>query len=247
MPARAPAHQYDPKTIALNFEAFTGELKAAKDGSVFLLHACAHNPTGVDPTPDQWRAIADIFASKGHFAFFDCAYQGFASGDLDRDAGAVRHFVERRTIPLLVCQSFAKNAGLYGERVGCLHVVSATAEQSKAVLSQLSVIQRSEISNPPAFGARVVSMILNEPGLYKQWEEDVKTMAGRIIEMRNRLFELLTKELETPGNWDHILKQIGTCLSPPSSLLPPSSLARSPLTLPLSSLLFLQACSATAV
>ncbi|KAN0062557.1 Aspartate aminotransferase, cytoplasmic [Thecaphora frezii] len=200
---------YDPKTIALDFDGFTNTLRSAKNQSVFLLHACAHNPTGVDPTPEQWQKIADIFVEKSHFAFFDCAYQGFASGDLDRDASAVRHFVARKSIPLLICQSFAKNAGLYGERVGALHVVSATPEQSAAVLSQLAVIQRAEISNPPAFGARVVKMILTDPQLYAQWQADVREMAGRIIDMRQRLFDLLTKKLQTPGNWDHILKQIG--------------------------------------
>lgn len=200
---------YDSKTIALDFDGFTSTLKSAKPQSVFLLHACAHNPTGVDPTQEQWKAIADIFAEKGHFAFFDCAYQGFASGDLDKDAWAVRHFVARKTIPLLICQSFAKNAGLYGERVGALHVVSATAEQNQAVFSQLAVIQRSEISNPPAFGARVVKMILTDSKLFAQWQKDVSEMAGRIITMRQSLFDLLTKKFSTPGNWDHILKQIG--------------------------------------
>ncbi len=190
---------------------------------MFLLHACAHNPTGVDPTKEQWKAIADIFVSKGHFAFFDCAYQGFASGDLDGDAWAVRHFVERRDIPLLVCQSFAKNAGLYGERIGALHVVSPTQAQNKAVFSQLSVIQRSEISNPPAFGARLVTMILTEPKLWQQWQADVKEMSGRIIDMRTKLHAALTQKFNTPPpkgakDWEHILKQIGmftfTGLSP---------------------------------
>ena len=181
---------------------------------MFLLHACAHNPTGVDPTKEQWKAIADIFVAKGHFAFFDCAYQGFASGDLDGDAWAVRHFVERKEIPLLVCQSFAKNAGLYGERIGALHVVSPTQQQNTAVFSQLSVIQRSEISNPPAFGARLVTMLLTDDKLFKQWQDDVKTMSFRIIDMRKKLHSILTQQLHTPppkgaAGWDHILKQIG--------------------------------------
>jgi aspartate aminotransferase, cytoplasmic len=93
---------------------------------------------------------------KAHFAFFDCAYQGFASGDLDGDAWAVRHFV-KMGVSMLVCQSFAKNAGLYGERVGALHVISNSAETAEKVKSQLSVLQRSEISNPPSHGARLVS------------------------------------------------------------------------------------------
>ena len=94
---------YDPQTIGLAFGPFLETLKSAAPRSVFLLHACAHNPTGVDPTREQWAQIADVMLEKGHFAFFDCAYQGFASGDLDNDAWAVREFV-RRDVPLLICQ-----------------------------------------------------------------------------------------------------------------------------------------------
>jgi len=94
---------YDPKTIGLDFDGFIATLENAPEHSVFLLHACAHNPTGVDPTEEQWKTIADVFLAKKHYAFFDSAYQGFASGDLDRDAGAVRHFVSLG-VPMLVCQ-----------------------------------------------------------------------------------------------------------------------------------------------
>jgi len=94
---------YDPTTIGLDFDGFIATLESAPERSVFLLHACAHNPTGVDPTEEQWKAIAGVFLAKGHYAFFDSAYQGFASGDLDRDAGAVRHFVSRG-VPMLICQ-----------------------------------------------------------------------------------------------------------------------------------------------
>ena len=94
---------YDPQTIGLAFNPYVETLKNAAPRSVFLIHACAHNPTGVDPTREQWGQIADVMLEKGHFAFFDCAYQGFASGDLDNDAWAVREFV-RRNVPLLVCQ-----------------------------------------------------------------------------------------------------------------------------------------------
>ncbi|KAK7693651.1 hypothetical protein QCA50_003220 [Cerrena zonata] len=199
---------YDPKTIGLAYQPFIDTLKSAPERSVFLLHACAHNPTGVDPTREQWGQIADVILAKGHYAFFDCAYQGFASGDLDRDAWAVREFV-KRGVPLLVCQSFAKNAGLYGERVGALHIVAPTQETAQRVKSQLSVLQRSEISNPPAHGARLVSLILNDKKLFEEWKRDIETMAGRIIEMRKELHKLLTEELKTPGNWDHIVNQIG--------------------------------------
>jgi len=217
---------YNPKTIGLDFDGFIGALKNAPLRSVFLLHACAHNPTGVDPTEDQWKVIADVMLERKHYAFFDCAYQGFASGDLDRDAYAVRHFVHRG-VPMLVCQSFAKNAGLYGERVGALHVVSPNAETADRVRSQLSVLQRSEISNPPSHGARLVScdflalrslfdkdapkitLILTNPDLFKEWKRDISTMANRIITMRKELHRRLTEELHTPGNWDHIINQIG--------------------------------------
>jgi len=199
---------YDPKTIGLDFTGFIAALENAPDRSVFLLHACAHNPTGVDPTQEQWKAIAAAIGAKKHYTFFDCAYQGFASGDLDKDAWAVRYFVEQG-LPLLVCQSFAKNAGLYGERVGALHVVSANQETGNRVKSQLSVLQRSEISNPPSHGARLVSLILNDAGLFEEWKRDIQTMAGRIKEMRRELHRLLTEELHTPGGWEHIVQQIG--------------------------------------
>jgi len=199
---------YDPKTIGLDFSGFLDSLLKAPRRSVFLIHACAHNPTGVDPTPEQWEKLADVLLKQGHYAFFDCAYQGFATGDLDKDASAVRYF-EQRGVPMLICQSFAKNAGLYGERVGALHVIAATKVEAERVKSQLSVLQRSEISNPPSHGARIVSLILNDPQLFEEWKRDIKTMAHRIIDMRKQLFELLTNKLKTPGNWDHIVNQIG--------------------------------------
>ncbi|KAJ7172588.1 aspartate aminotransferase [Mycena filopes] len=211
---------YDPKTIGLDFTGFVNSLKTAPERSVFLLHACAHNPTGVDPTQEQWTSIAEIMYAKKHYVFLDCAYQGFASGDLDKDAWAVRFFVEKG-VSLLVCQSFAKNAGLYGERVGALHIVSPSKETSVKVKSQLSVLQRSEISNPPTHGARIVSLILNNPSMFEAWKVDIRTMAGRIIDMRKELYRLLTEELHTPGNWDHIVNQIGmfsfTGISPSQS------------------------------
>ncbi|GJE95197.1 aspartate aminotransferase [Phanerochaete sordida] len=211
---------YDPKTIGLAFDELVTTLKRLPAKSVILLHACAHNPTGVDPTREQWGKICDVFLQKKHYAFFDCAYQGFASGDLDNDAWAVREFV-RREVPLLVCQSFAKNAGLYGERVGALHLVAPSQEAATRVKSQLSVLVRSEISNPPAYGARIVSLILNNPELFEEWKRDIKTMASRIIEMRKELYRLLTEELKTPGSWDHIITQIGmfsfTGISPEQS------------------------------
>ncbi|KAK9448064.1 pyridoxal phosphate-dependent transferase [Limtongia smithiae] len=198
---------WDAATLGLDLTGFLATLEAADPGSIILLHACAHNPTGVDPTPDQWKTIAEVMIRRNLFAFFDCAYQGFASGDLDKDAWAVRYFLSLG-VELLVCQSFAKNFGLYGERAGALHVVSSSADVSVAVKSQLALLQRSEISNPPAYGARIVAKVLNDPTLFNEWTVDLKIMAGRIQEMRKVLFDKLI-ELGTPGTWNHIIDQIG--------------------------------------
>ncbi|CAJ0905631.1 3213_t:CDS:10 [Entrophospora sp. SA101] len=198
---------YNPSTIGLDIDGLLQSLKSAQDGSIILLHACAHNPTGVDPTQEQWIMIADVMESKGHFPFFDCAYQGFASGDLDKDAWAVRYFIERG-FELLICQSFAKNFGLYGQRAGCLTFVLKNADAAARVESQLAKLQRAEISNPPIHGARIVNTVLNDPALYTEWTENLKTMSYRIQEMRKRLYEKLI-ELNTPGTWNHITDQIG--------------------------------------
>lgn len=198
---------YDPKTIGLDFEGLLADVRAAPAGSVFLFHACAHNPTGVDPTPEQWKQIEEAVRTAGHSVFFDMAYQGFASGDADRDAFAVRYFVEKGHQPVLA-QSFAKNMGLYGERVGAFSVVCADAAEVKRVDSQIKILVRPMYSNPPVHGARVAATILASPTLRAQWLQEVKGMADRIISMR----ALLRKNLEDLGSkhdWSHITKQIG--------------------------------------
>lgn len=198
---------YDKKTIGLDFEGMIADVKAAPKGSIFLFHACAHNPTGVDPTQEQWKEISDAVKAQGHFAFFDMAYQGFASGDTDKDAFALRHFVKEGQ-QVALCQSFAKNMGLYGERVGAFSLVCADAEEVKRVDSQLKIIIRPMISNPPIHGARIASEILSNPTLYKQWLGEVKGMADRIITMRALLKENLEK-LGSKHDWSHITSQIG--------------------------------------
>lgn len=202
---------FDKKTKGLDIDGMLKAIKDAPDGSIILLHACAHNPTGVDPTDEQWRQISDLIRSKKHFPFFDTAYQGFASGDLERDAFSIRYFVEQG-FELLVAQSFAKNFGLYGERAGCFHFVTAPAANAQdtvtRVASQLAILQRSEISNPPIYGARVASTVLNDEKLFAEWKENLQTMSGRIITMRKALRAKL-EELGTPGTWNHITDQIG--------------------------------------
>ncbi|KAF2433630.1 aspartate aminotransferase [Tothia fuscella] len=201
---------FDAKTRGLNFDGMISALEGAPEKSIVLLHACAHNPTGVDPTQDQWKKIAEVMRKKSQFPFFDCAYQGFASGDLNKDAWAVRYFVEQG-FELLIAQSYAKNFGLYGERAGCFHYVGPArngSETAKRVASQLAILQRSEISNPPAYGARIASLCLNDVSLFAEWEANLRTMSGRIIDMRKALRGKL-EELKTPGTWNHITEQIG--------------------------------------
>jgi len=195
------------KTLGLDYEGMLADLKAAPDYSIICLHACAHNPTGIDPNEEQWKGIADVIKSKNHLPFFDMAYQGFASGSLERDSYAVRLFASLG-FELIVSQSFAKNFGLYGERVGALHVFTVSEDRAKAVYSQLNMVVRPMYSNPPTFGARIVSTVLNNPELYAEWKENLKTMSGRIAQVRKLLFDEL-KKLGTPGRWEHIIEQIG--------------------------------------
>lgn len=197
---------YNKDTIGLDFDGMIADLKAAPAKSIVLLHACAHNPTGIDPTPDQWKQISQVVKEKEHYPFFDMAYQGFASGDTDKDALPVRLFIEEGH-GMILCQSFAKNMGLYGERVGAFSIVCDSADEKKRVDSQIKILVRPLYSNPPVHGARIASTILNDASLNKQWLGEVKGMADRIIEMRALLKKNL-QELGSKQNWDHITNQV---------------------------------------
>ncbi|CAO1603316.1 MAG: hypothetical protein LQ349_006083 [Xanthoria aureola] len=203
---------FSPQTKGLDYDGMRGAVESAPEGSIILLHACAHNPTGVDLTHAQWADIAKVIRAKSHFPFFDCAYQGFASGDLEHDAWAVRYFVEQG-FELCIAQSFAKNFGLYGERAGAFHFVTGPGPDAQntvgRIASQLAILQRSEISNPPAYGARIASLVLNDPGLFQEWEENLRTMSGRIIDMRKALRGKLEELNGKEGSWKHITEQIG--------------------------------------
>ncbi|KAL4708852.1 hypothetical protein ACJJTC_018298 [Scirpophaga incertulas] len=198
---------WDANTRAINFAGLIEDLKAAPENSVIILHACAHNPTGIDPTHEQWEKIADVMEERKLFPFFDSAYQGFASGDLDQDAWAVRYFV-KRGFELVCAQSYAKNFGLYNERVGNLTLVVSDSSCVARIKSQLTWVVRGMYSNPPAHGARVVANVLANKQLFDEWRDNIKTMSSRVMQMREALRAELIK-LGTPGNWDHIVKQIG--------------------------------------
>ncbi|CAN0900133.1 Aspartate aminotransferase, cytoplasmic [Linum grandiflorum] len=198
---------YDPATKGLDFQGMLEDLGSAPSGAVVLLHACAHNPTGVDPTLEQWEQIRQLIRSKQLLPFFDSAYQGFASGSLDADAQSVRMFVADGG-ECLAAQSYAKNMGLYGERVGALSIVCKTADVASRVESQLKLVIRPMYSSPPIHGAAIVATILKDSALYEEWTVELKAMADRILSMRQQLFDALSTR-GTPGDWSHILKQIG--------------------------------------
>jgi len=209
---------WNAETKGINIEGMLECLRTqATEGSMVLLHACAHNPTGVDPTREQWAEIARVMKERRLIPLMDSAYQGYASGDLDFDAWATRFFVEQG-FEFFMCQSFAKNLGLYGERIGCVHIVCSTAEQAKCVGSQMKLVIRPMYSSPPKHGALLVVKVLGNPERLAKWKVELKAMADRILEVR----ALLRKGLEekgTAGSWNHVTDQIGmfsfTGLTPP--------------------------------
>ncbi|KAH7331345.1 hypothetical protein KP509_20G028300 [Ceratopteris richardii] len=198
---------YLASTRGLDFEGLKEDLKSAPNRSVILLHACAHNPTGVDPTPEQWKELSKLFKEKEHFPLFDMAYQGFACGDTQRDNQAIRIFLEDGH-QLACAQSFAKSMGLYGQRIGCISIVCAEATEAATVKSQLEYIARPMYSSPPVHGSLLVTSILTDSDLKQLWFKEVKEMADRIIGMRVALRKNL-EELGSKHSWEHITQQIG--------------------------------------
>lgn len=207
VPVREYAY-YDPATRGLDLDGMLHDLARAPEGSVVLLHACAHNPTGVDPSPKDWAQISQLMRARNLFPMFDMAYQGFASGDFDADAAAVRRFVDDGH-SLALAQSFAKNLGLYGQRVGVLSVVTGCSDEASALNSQLRAIARPMYSSPPLHGALLLATVLGDQGLRAQWAREVKGMADRIRDMRSLLRGHLEGTCKSPLAWGHITDQIG--------------------------------------
>ncbi|XP_073042511.1 aspartate aminotransferase, chloroplastic isoform X3 [Primulina eburnea] len=209
--ARVPWSEYryyNPKTVGLDFDGMLSDIKAASEGSFVLLHGCAHNPTGIDPTPEQWERIADVIQEKNHIPFFDVAYQGFASGSLDKDASSVRMF-SARGMELLVAQSYSKNLGLYAERVGAINITCSSSDAATRVKSQLKRLARPMYSNPPIHGAKIVANIVGNPELFGEWKQEMEMMAGRIKSVRQKLFDSMCAKDDSGKDWSFILKQIG--------------------------------------
>lgn len=198
---------YDRSTNRLDLQGMLEDLEQAEDGSILLLHACAHNPTGCDPDDDQWATVLEVIERKDHLIFFDSAYQGFASGNAETDAKALRRVVGAG-LPVLLAQSFAKNFGLYGERCGTLSVVCKDAQQKDIVASQLRCIIRPMYSSPPKHGSSIVRTVLSDPQLTDQYYQECAGMAERIQTMRTQLVVAL-KEAGSQHDWSHVTDQIG--------------------------------------
>ncbi|MEQ9862787.1 aspartate/tyrosine/aromatic aminotransferase [Pectobacterium cacticida] len=197
---------YDAANHALDFDGLLNSLNAAQAGDVVLFHGCCHNPTGIDPTAEQWATLADLSAAKGWLPLFDFAYQGFARG-LDEDAEGLRRFAEKHD-ELIVCSSYSKNFGLYNERVGACTLVAANASTADKAFSQMKAAIRANYSNPPAHGAAVVATILGNDALKAIWEQELTAMRERIQRMR-QLFVNTLQEKGAEQDFSFIINQNG--------------------------------------
>ena len=197
---------FDPATNGLAFDAFLAALQKLPAGDAVLLHGCCHNPTGIDPTLDQWRQIAAVLAERKVLPVIDFAYQGFGDG-VDEDARGLREFCTPGA-ELIVCSSFSKNFGLYRERVGGVTFVSKDSGRRAVVQSQVNRVIRTIYSNPPAHGAALVTTILADADLKKQWLGELEHMRNRINGMRTLLVEKLAKH-GAKGDYSFIQQQRG--------------------------------------
>jgi aromatic-amino-acid transaminase len=197
---------YDAATRGVNFAGMKSFLEGLAAGSIIILHACCHNPTGADLSDAQWQEVVDVCKAKGLVPFLDMAYQGFADG-IDADAVAVRAF-SASGLQFFVSSSFSKSFSLYGERVGALSVVTASKEESARVLSQVKRVIRTNYSNPPTHGGAVVAAVLSTPELRQMWEDELAGMRDRIRAMRVALVDKL-KAKGVAQDFSFVVKQRG--------------------------------------
>ena len=197
---------YDAATHGLNFEGMLAALQAAPEQTVVVLHACCHNPTGVDPTAEQWKQIVDVVKTRNLVPFLDIAYQGFGDG-LQEDAAVVRMFADQ-DITCFVSSSFSKSFSLYGERVGALTILAGSKDEGTRVLSQLKRVIRTNYSNPPTHGGTLVANVLNDKELFASWETELAGMRDRIRTMRQQLVDKI-REAGATQDFTFVLKQRG--------------------------------------
>ncbi|KAH8722243.1 aspartate aminotransferase [Ilyonectria robusta] len=198
---------YDPKTGTVDWKSVLNAVRTAEKGTTFILQGCCHNPTAADFTKEQWRILAQEMKKRELFPLFDIAYQGLGNG-LEEDIYSVRHFAEQG-FEMLVCQSFSKNFGLYGERVGAVHAICPMADITAAVHDQLRFLIRTEFSSSPAYGARLVDIVLSDPSREAVWREELEAIYERLQGNRAKLSNLLINVYKTPGDWSIITKGTG--------------------------------------
>jgi aspartate/tyrosine/aromatic aminotransferase len=205
VPTKSYAY-FDAATNSLAWEQCLAAIRQIAAGDVIMLHGCCHNPTGIDPTPEQWKQLASLIYERGLLPFLDFAYQGFAEG-IDEDAVGMRTFAQPGK-ELIICSSFSKNFGLYCERVGALTIVGADKKTADTVQSQVKVCIRSNYSNPPAHGAELVTTVLGDKDLRAMHVKEVAEMRDRINGMRKLLVDTL-KAKGVPGDFSFIARQRG--------------------------------------
>lgn len=196
----------DPVTNGLDFDAMCASIKTIPKGDIILLHGCCHNPTGIDPTPEQWAQIGDLLAEQGVLPLVDFAYQGLGSGIEEDRAGLLE--LTKKVKQMLICSSFSKNFGLYRERTGALTVVADDAAQAATVMSQVKLRIRYNYSNPPSHGGQIVATVLSDKELKARWIEEVADIRNRINEMRHLLVKTL-KEKGLEQDFSPIIEQCG--------------------------------------
>jgi aromatic-amino-acid transaminase len=197
---------YDPATRGLKFEAMLSALKALPAGTMPVLHACCHNPTGVDLSQEQWQKVLAVVQARGLVPFLDLAYQGFGDG-VDADAYAARLFASAMS-PVFLSSSFSKSLSLYGERIGAFSLVAGSADEAARALSQIKRIVRANYSSPPTFGGEVVARVLGTPELRELWDRELGGMRDRVKTMRKALADGVQKRV--PGaDWSFVVKQRG--------------------------------------
>jgi aromatic-amino-acid transaminase len=197
---------YDSRTHDVDFGAMIETLKSLPAGTVVVLHACCHNPTGVDLSSEQWSGVIDVVVARRLLPFLDFAYQGFGDG-IEEDATAVRRFADLG-VPVFVSSSFSKSLSLYGERVGSLSVVAPTTDEANRVLSQLKRLVRTNYSNPPTHGGRVVATVLTTPELRTLWQGELTQMRDRIKQVRAALVDRL-RQRAPKSDFGFMLRQRG--------------------------------------
>jgi aromatic-amino-acid transaminase len=197
---------YDAATHGLDFPGMADALNRLPARTIVVLHACCHNPTGVDPTPDQWNRVIEIARGRELVPFLDIAYQGFGDG-LDADAAVVRRFTDAG-LPLFVSNSFSKSFSLYGERIGALSVVGQSTDEAARALSQLKRMVRTNYSTPPTHGGKIVETVLTSTELRGLWEQELGQMRARIRDMRQQLVDRV--QARVPGfDFSFVTRQRG--------------------------------------